>query len=237
MNEHGERQPLVSEGVMATVEAAQASLQEAMDYDQDYDYSYFGLKTLLKGYLQPQGRPIERPQHMLLRVSLGIWGDDVSRVAATYKQLSSKRYTHATPSLFNLGTVKPNSASCYLLGTDDSVDAFGDTIKKTMQISKSAGGIGISLSNVRGTGALIRGTGGRSNGLVPLAKMFNVAGLLINQGGKRNGANSTVPGALARGRDGLRAAPEAAGGRGLAGQGRLPGSLAQRRVHGAGAAR
>lgn len=187
-NEHGERQALVDRRVFEAVQKHSAALQEAVNYDQDYDYSFFGLKTLLKGYLQPRGKPIERPQHMLLRVSLGIWGDDVQRVIHTYRMLSSKRYTHATPSLFNLGTCTPHSASCYLIGTEDSVEALGDTLKKSMQISKCAGGIGASVSNVRGSGALIRGTGGASNGLIPLAQTFNVLSKWINQGGKRNGA-------------------------------------------------
>ena len=163
-------------------------LQEAVDYDQDYDYSYFGLKTLMKGYLQPKDEPMERPQHMLLRVSIGIWGNDVHNIVKTYKLLSQKKYTHATPSLFNLGTCAPHSASCYLMGSEDSVEALGETWTKASMISKSAGGIGLNISNIRGSGAIIRGTGGRSNGLVPLAQTFNMLTKWINQGEKRNGA-------------------------------------------------
>lgn len=180
--------PLVSAEVMDAVEAHQRELQDAVNYDSDYDYSYFGLKTLLKGYLQPKDRPIERPQHMLLRVSLGIWGPDIDQALATYSLLARKLYTHATPSLFNLGTCRAHSASCYLMGTEDSIEALAETWKKCCIISKSAGGIGLNVSNVRGSNALIRGTGGRSNGLVPMAQTFNMLTKWVTQGGKRQGA-------------------------------------------------
>ena len=189
VNERGEAQPLVTPAVLQAVKKNGRALQRLVDYDQDFSYSYFGLKTLLKGYLLgPAGRPIERPQHMLLRVAVGIWPDDASEAAETYRALSAKLYTHATPTLFNMGTPNPASASCYLLGTGDSVEALYDTLKQCALISKNAGGIGLHVSNVRGTGALIRGTGGQSNGLVPLARTFNQSTRLINQGGKRNGA-------------------------------------------------
>ena len=188
VNEHGEKSPLVSPAVHAAARKHATRLQALVDYDRDFTYSYFGFRTLSRGYLQPRDGPIERPQHMLLRVSLGIWGDEIDRVEETYRLLSSRAYTHATPSLFNLGTCTPNSASCYLMGTSDSVDGLGDAWKKASLISKSAGGIGFNVSNVRGTGALIRGTGGRSNGIVPLAQSFNMLTKWINQGGKRAGA-------------------------------------------------
>jgi len=188
VNDHGEVQPLINAATFASVEKHHECLQRIIDYDQDYDYSVFGLKTLLKGYLQPKDRPLERPQHMLLRVAIGIWGDDIQQVTKTYQLMSSKRYTHATPSLFNLGTCNPHSASCYLLGTEDSIEGLGDTWTKASKISKSAGGIGLNVSNIRGTGALIRSTGGRSNGLVPMARTFNMLTAWIEQGGKRKGA-------------------------------------------------
>lgn len=187
-NEHGEVQPLVSAQVMQAVEMHREVLQQVVDYAADYGYSYFGFKTLAKGYLQPKGSPLERPQHMLLRVALGIWGEDVGNVIDTYRLLSARKYTHATPSLFNLGTCCPHSASCYLMGTEDSVEGLGNAWSKASKISKGAGGIGFNVANVRGTGALIRGTGGRSNGIVPLARTFNMLTSWINQGGKRNGA-------------------------------------------------
>ena len=188
VNEHGEVQPLVNDEVMQAVSRHHVQLQDAMVYRNDYEYSYFGFKTLAKGYLQPKGAIIERPQHMLLRVALGIWKGDIDRVLSTYALLSSRKYTHATPSLFNLGTCSPHSASCYLMGTEDSVEGLGNAWTKASKISKGAGGIGFNVSNVRGTGSLIRGTGGRSNGIVPLARTFNMLTSWINQGGKRNGA-------------------------------------------------
>lgn len=187
-NSNGDHTPLVNGDVMNCIQQHAHVLQNAVMYDNDFDYSYFGLKTLMKGYLQPRENPIERPQHMLLRVSVGIWGTDIANVVKTYRLLSSKKYTHATPSLFNLGTCAPHSASCYLMGTEDSVEALGESWTKASIISKSAGGIGLNITNVRGNGSIIRGTGGRSNGLVPLAQTFNMLTKWINQGGKRNGA-------------------------------------------------
>lgn len=189
VNEHGEKQPLVSGEVVASARKHQRALQKLVNYDLDFQYSYFGLKTLLKGYLLgPRNDPIERPQHMLVRVALGIWPDDIVQASETYKAMSNRLYTHATPTLFNMGTSTPACSSCYLLGTTDSVDGLMDTMKHCALISKNAGGIGLHVSNVRGTGALIRGTGGHSNGLIPMARSFNDLTRWINQGGKRNGA-------------------------------------------------
>ena len=185
VNDHGERQPLVSDKVVDVVRRFHSKLQSIVEYERDYEYTYFGLKTLMKGYLHAG---IERPQHGLLRASIGIWGDDIQEVIQTYKVQAAKLYTHATPSLFNLGTPNPHSASCYLLGTEDSLDGLADTFKKCSLISKGAGGIGLNVTNVRGSGALIRGTGGHSNGLLPLAQTFNMLTRWVNQGGKRNGA-------------------------------------------------
>lgn len=184
----GIEMPLISKSVLDVVEKHHERLQASVNYDNDHDYSYFGLKTLLKGYLQPKDQPMERPQHMLLRVALGIWFDDIDNVVATYNMLSQKLYTHATPSLFNLGTCRPHSASCYLMGTEDSIEAIAETWKKSCIISKSAGGIGLNVSNIRGSNALIHGTGGRSNGLVPMAQTFNMLTKWVTQGGKRQGA-------------------------------------------------
>ena len=188
-NSHGESQPLVSESVAAAVRSNHRQLQRLVDYNQDYAYSFFGLKTLLKGYLLgPANKPIERPQHMLLRVAIGIWGCDVNNVAETYKSMSNKLYTHATPTLFNMGTKIPASSSCYLLGTTDSAEGLMDTMKQCAMISKNAGGLGLHVSNVRGSGALIRGTGGHSSGIVPLAKTFNDLLRWFNQSGRRKGS-------------------------------------------------
>ena len=162
-NEHGEQQALVAPEVLAAVKKHSRQWQRAVDYDRDYGYSYFGLKTLFRGYLLgPKDAPIERPQHMLIRVALGIWPEDHEQAVETYRVMSTKLYTHATPTLFNMGTPTPASSSCYLLGSSDSVDGLMDTLKRCALISKNAGGIGLHVSNVRGTGALIRGTGGHS---------------------------------------------------------------------------
>lgn len=188
-NEQGRAQPLVDAAVLQAVKRHHRQLQRAVCYDADYGYSYFGLKTLMRGYLLgPKDNPIERPQHMLLRVALGIWPDDIDQALETYRAMSDRLYTHATPTLFNMGTPNPASSSCYLLGTEDSVDRLLDTVKQCGVISKNAGGIGLHVSNVRGLGAAIRGTGGQSNGLVPFAKTLNSVTRWINQGGKRNGA-------------------------------------------------
>jgi len=160
-------------------------------YDRDYLLDYFGFKTLEKAYLMRnlQGVIVERPQHMWLRVALGIHGDDMPRVKETYDLMSRKYFTHATPTLFNAGTPRPQMSSCFLLATNkDSVDGIYDTLKECAQISKWAGGIGFHISNVRAQSAHIRGTNGQSNGLVPMLKLFNDTARFINQGGKRNGS-------------------------------------------------
>lgn len=188
-NANGQAQPLVSDAVLAAVRKHHRQLQKLVDYNQDYAYSYFGLKTLLKGYLLgPPDKPIERPQHMLLRVAIGIWGDNYAQTAETYRMMSNRLYTHATPTLFNMGTRIPSSSSCYLLGTEDSAEGLMDSIKQCALISKNAGGLGLHVSNVRSAGSLIRGTGGHSSGLVPLAKTFNEVLKWFNQSGRRKGS-------------------------------------------------
>jgi ribonucleoside-diphosphate reductase alpha chain len=160
-------------------------------YNRDFNYDYFGFKTLERSYLlKINGKIVERPQHMLMRVSVGIHLDDLESVIETYDLMSKKFFTHATPTLFNAGTPKPQMSSCFLLAMqDDSIDGIYDTLKQTAKISQSAGGIGLSIHNVRATGSYIRGTNGTSNGIVPMLRVFNDTARYVDQGGgKRKGS-------------------------------------------------
>ncbi len=160
-------------------------------YNRDFNYDYFGFKTLERSYLlKINGKIVERPQHMLMRVSVGIHLDDLESVLETYDLMSKKFFTHATPTLFNAGTPKPQMSSCFLLSMqDDSIDGIYDTLKQTAKISQSAGGIGLAIHNVRATGSYIRGTNGTSNGIVPMLRVFNDTARYVDQGGgKRKGS-------------------------------------------------
>jgi ribonucleoside-diphosphate reductase alpha chain len=160
-------------------------------YSRDFEYDYFGFKTLERAYLlKKDGKIVERPQHMLMRVGLGIHGDDIDSAIETYHLLSEKWFTHATPTLFNAGTIKPQMSSCFLLSMkDDSIDGIYDTLKQCALISQSAGGIGLSIHDVRAKGSYIRGTNGTSNGIVPMLKVFNDTARYVDQGGgKRKGS-------------------------------------------------
>ena len=160
-------------------------------YNRDFNYDYFGFKTLERSYLlKINGKIVESPQHMLMRVSVGIHLDDLKSVLETYDLMSKKFFTHATPTLFNAGTPKPQMSSCFLLAMqDDSIDGIYDTLKQTAKISQSAGGIGLSIHNVRATGSYIRGTNGTSNGIVPMLRVFNDTARYVDQGGgKRKGS-------------------------------------------------
>ena len=163
-------------------------------HERDYDFDYFGLKTLEKSYLlrDTTGKIIERPQHMWMRVAVGIWmnSGNLERIFETYDLLSHKFMTHATPTLFNAGTPRPQMSSCYLLSmSDDSISGIYKTLGDCAAISKYAGGIGLHLHNVRARGSLIRGTNGQSNGLVPMLRVFNNTARYVDQGGgKRNGS-------------------------------------------------
>jgi len=162
-----------------------------MTYDSDLDYDYFGFKTLERGYLlRVQGKVVERPQHMLMRVACGIHCGDLKRAIQTYQLMSQRKFTHATPTLFNAGTPQPQMSSCFLLTMkDDSIEGIYDTLKQCALISKSAGGIGVAVSNIRAKGGYIRGTNGHSNGLVPMLRNFNETARYVDQGGgKRKGS-------------------------------------------------
>lgn len=185
--------PLVSDELMIVVRTHHAAIQEKICYQRDYDFDYFGLKTLERGYLIQKGeRTMERPQHMWMRVALGIWGHDLENAFATYDMLSLMQATHATPTLFNAGTQKPQCSSCFLLEIpDDSIDGICEADRRCSKISQFAGGIGLSIHRIRAKGAYIAGTNGRSNGLVPMLQCFNARARYVDQGGgKRKGAFS-----------------------------------------------
>lgn len=187
----GENAPLISKEMWKTVRDHAAELDEAILYDRDFGYDYFGFKTLERSYLMKiDGKVVERPQHMLMRVAVGIHGEDIPAAIETYNLLSEKWFTHATPTLFNAGTPKPQLSSCFLLTMkDDSIDGIYDTLKQCAKISQSAGGIGLSIHNVRAKGSYIKGTGGTSNGIVPMLRNFDMTARYVDQGGgKRKGS-------------------------------------------------
>ena len=217
VNDNGEKHSIISDQLWQLTRKHHRFLTRMIDFRRDYEYSYFGLKTLERGYLTKiGGRIVERPQHMLARVALGIWGDDLDRVAETYNLMSERWFTHATPTLFNAGTTFPQLSSwcarfipllraaspkhrltcmlcvlSYLLGIDqsmDSIDGIYDTLKNCAKISKLAGGIGMHIHSVRGRNSLIRGTNGTSSGIIPMLRVFNNTARYVNQAGKRNGS-------------------------------------------------
>jgi ribonucleoside-diphosphate reductase alpha subunit len=187
----GQNAPLISKETWKVIHENAAELDDAIIYDRDFSYDYFGFKTLERSYLMKvDGKVVERPQHLLMRVAVGIHGEDLSAAVETYHLLSEKWFTHATPTLFNAGTPKPQLSSCFLLTMkDDSIDGIYDTLKQTAKISQSAGGIGLSIHNVRAKGSYIKGTGGTSNGIVPMLRNFDMTARYVDQGGgKRKGS-------------------------------------------------
>jgi ribonucleoside-diphosphate reductase alpha chain len=187
----GENASMISKEVYEVVRKNAALLDSSIIYDRDFSYDYFGFKTLEKSYLlRVDGKVAERPQQMLMRVAVGIHMDDMEAAIETYNLLSEKWFTHATPTLFNAGTPKPQLSSCFLLTMqNDSIDGIYDTLKQCAKISQSAGGIGLSIHNVRATGSYIKGTNGTSNGIIPMLKVFNDTARYVDQGGgKRKGA-------------------------------------------------
>mmetsp|Transcript_3413 Transcript_3413/g.8100 ORF Transcript_3413/g.8100 Transcript_3413/m.8100 type:complete len:820 (-) Transcript_3413:94-2553(-) len=190
-DKQGRQASLISEEVAKFVREKAGELDEAIVYKRDYDYDYFGFKTLEKSYLlRVHGRIVERPQHLLMRVACGIHCGNVEKAIETYDLMSRRLYTHATPTLFNSGTPCPQMSSCFLLKMkEDSIDGIYDTLRQCALISKSAGGIGVAISNTRAKGSYIRGTNGYSNGLVPMLRNFNETARYVDQGGgKRKGS-------------------------------------------------
>ncbi len=187
----GKKAPLLSDEVYKIIQKNAEQLDSSIIYNRDFGYDYFGFKTLERSYLlKLNGQIVERPQHMLMRVSLGIHLEDIDAAMETYELMSKKFFTHATPTLFNSGTPKPQMSSCFLLAMkDDSIDGIYDTLKQTAKISQSAGGIGLSIHNIRATGSYISGTNGTSNGIVPMLRVFNDTARYVDQGGgKRKGS-------------------------------------------------
>ena len=187
----GKKAPLLSDEVYKVIMENADELDSTIIYNRDFGYDYFGFKTLERSYLlKLNGKIVERPQHMLMRVSIGIHLNDLAAAKETYELMSKKYFTHATPTLFNSGTPKPQMSSCFLLTMkDDSIDGIYDTLKQTAKISQSAGGIGLSIHNIRATGSYIAGTNGTSNGIVPMLRVFNDTARYVDQGGgKRKGS-------------------------------------------------
>ncbi|CAD6249066.1 unnamed protein product [Miscanthus lutarioriparius] len=177
--------PLIADDVFTIIMKNTARLEREINYDRDFDSDYFGFKTLQRSYLlKIGGKVAERPQHMLMRVSVGIHKDNIESAIKTYHMMSQRWFTHASPTLFNAGTPRPQLSSCFLICMkDDSIEGIYDTLSECAAISKSAGGIGVSIHNIRATGSYIRGTNGTSNGIVPMLRVFNDTARYVDQGG------------------------------------------------------
>jgi len=187
----GDKAGLIADSTMQIIRENQDQIDSAIIYDRDYSFDYFGFKTLERSYLlRMDGKVVERPQHVLMRAAIGIHGADIEDAIETYNLMSEKWFIHATPTLFNAGTPKPQLSSCFLLTvTDDSIPGIFETLTRCAKISQSAGGIGLSIHNIRAKGSYIKGTGGTSNGIVPMLKVFNDTARYVDQGGgKRKGA-------------------------------------------------
>ncbi len=187
----GYKASIISKEFNDLVQKYADEIDSAIVHSRDHNFDYFGYKTLEKSYLLKIDNIVaERPQYMYMRTALQIWGNDIAKVIETYNTMSEGYYTHATPTLFNSGTTRPQLSSCFLLDMkDDSIEGIFDTLKESAQISKNAGGIGIAASKIRATGTYIKGTNGFSNGLIPFLKIFNETARAVDQGGgKRKGS-------------------------------------------------
>jgi ribonucleoside-diphosphate reductase alpha chain len=187
----GKKMPLLADDVWQIIQDNAELLDSTIIYDRDFSFDYFGFKTLEKSYLlRIDGKIAERPQHMYMRVAIGIHKNDIESAIKTYHLMSERWFTHATPTLFNAGTPKPQMSSCFLLTMkEDSIEGIYDTLKQTARISQSAGGIGLAIHNIRATGSYIGGTNGTSNGIIPMLRVFNDTARYVDQGGgKRKGA-------------------------------------------------
>lgn len=187
-NEHA---PLISKEVYDIIQENDSQISGAIINDRDFDFDYFAIKTLEKSYLIKRSGVIsETPQQLIMRVSLGIHKNDIKGAIETYEMMSKKYFTHATPTLFNSGTINPQLSSCFLVAMqEDSIEGIYDTLKQAARISQYAGGLGIHIHNIRCKGSYIKGTGGKSNGIVPMLKNFNETANYVDQGGgKRKGS-------------------------------------------------
>lgn len=182
-SQHGKRTPMISEFHYNIIQKHADRLNSAIVYDRDFSYQYFGFKTLERSYLlKIDGKVVERPQHMLMRVAVGIHGEDIDDAIETYNMMSEKLFTHASPTMFNAATPRPQLSSCFLLTmSDDSIEGIYDTLKQTALISKSAGGIGLNVHCIRAKGTYIAGTNGMSNGLVPMLRVYNNTARYVDQ--------------------------------------------------------
>lgn len=190
-NKTGDKAPLIADDVYAIILENADQLNASIIYERDYHFDFFGFKTLEKSYLlKVNGKIVERPQHLFMRVALGIHKEDIAAAIETYNLMSEKWFIHATPTLFNGGTPKPQMSSCFLLSMkDDSIEGIYETLKNSALISQSAGGIGLNVHNIRSTGSYIKGTNGTSNGIIPMLRVFNDTARYVDQGGgKRKGA-------------------------------------------------
>lgn len=188
---NGKPSPMINKHTYECVMRHEAELNSAIVYDRDFNYQYFGFKTLERSYLlRLDGKIAERPQHMIMRVAVGIHGDDIESAVETYNLMSNKYFTHASPTLFSAGTPQAQLSSCFLVDMkEDSIDGIYDTLKTCAMISKNAGGIGLNIHRIRATGSYIAGTNGNSNGIVPMLRVFNNTARYVDQGGnKRPGA-------------------------------------------------
>jgi len=183
--ETGEPGPLVSEKFFDFVQSNAGALDKMVDQSADYQYDYFGFKTLGHSYLfKVNGEIVERPQHMILRLAVALYMPNLKSIEEAYQNMSALWYTHATPSLYNAGRPRQEMHSCFLVDLlqDDSIEAIYDCLKSVAQISKGAGGVGLAISDIRAFGSYIRGTGGRSNGVVPMLKVFDATACYVDQG-------------------------------------------------------
>mmetsp|Transcript_19727 Transcript_19727/g.38611 ORF Transcript_19727/g.38611 Transcript_19727/m.38611 type:complete len:795 (+) Transcript_19727:262-2646(+) len=188
---NGENAPLIAEDVYDIVMANKDRIDAAVNYDRDFEYDFFGFKTLERSYLlRLDGKITERPQHMLMRVAIGIHKDDIDRAIETYELMSQKFFTHATPTLFNAGTPRPQMSSCFLVHMkEDSIEGIFQTLETCARISKYAGGIGVNIHQIRASGSYVAGTNGNSNGIIPMLRVFNDTARYVDQGGgKRKGS-------------------------------------------------
>lgn len=186
-----ENASLIATDVYGVIKKHAELLDSTIIYDRDFNYDYFGFKTLDRSYLlKIDQKAVERPQHMLMRVAIGIHKQDIDAAIETYHLMSEKWFTHATPTLFNAGTPKPQLSSFFLLSMQkDSIEGIYNTLKQCAQISHSAGGIGLSIHNIRATGSYIKGTNGISNGIVPMLRNFDMTARYVDQGvGRRKGS-------------------------------------------------
>jgi len=191
----GEHSPIIADDVIEIIRKHKNTLNFAIDYSRDYLFDYFGYKTLERSYLQKilnkktgKMEVVERPQHLYMRVAVGIHKDNIESILKTYELISQHYYTHATPTMYNAGTRSSNFASCFLIGTEDSIEGIFKTITDCGKISKMAGGIGLHVTSIRAKGSMIRGTNGPSDGIIPMIKVYNETAKYINQGSRRKGS-------------------------------------------------